>query len=85
MRGMPGQVPPPVEDIEAFWSPMEKASVLRTLAYSFVGSSETVETGLKGFVQSMQPDELIVTGHFYDHAARLQSFEILAELWPRVV
>ena len=44
-RGMPGQVPPPIDDIDAYWSPAEKAMVDHSLAVSFVGSAETVERG----------------------------------------
>src|SRR3546814_1139852 len=31
-RGGPGLVPPPIDDIEAFWSPAEKAMVEQSLA-----------------------------------------------------
>ena len=41
-RGMPGQVPPPIDDIDAYWSPAEKAMVEHSLAVSFVGSVDTV-------------------------------------------
>jgi len=77
-RGRPGQVPPPVDDIDAFWSPAEKASAAMTLLVSAVGSPETVERGLLKFIDVTQPDEIIVTAHIYDHAARLRSFELLA-------
>lgn len=77
-RGMPGKIAPPIDDIEAFWSPAEKASVSRALAYSFVGSGAAVEAGLREFVEAAQPDEVILTAHTYDPAARLRSFEIIA-------
>ena len=37
----PGQVPPPIDDIEAFWSPLEKAGVEHALTHSFVGARRT--------------------------------------------
>jgi len=77
-RGTPGQVPPPIDDIDAFWSPAEKASAGITLLVSVVGSPETVERGLLKFIDVTQPDEIIVTAHIYDHGARLRSFELLA-------
>jgi luciferase family oxidoreductase group 1 len=83
-RGRPGQVPPPIDDIEAFWSPAEKASAGMTLLVSVVGSPETVERGLLKFIDVTQPDEIIVTAHIYDHAARIHSFELLADVHSRL-
>jgi luciferase family oxidoreductase group 1 len=83
-RGMPGQVPPPIDDIDAYWSPAEKAMVERSLACSFVGSAETVEHGLKSFIEATEPDELMITAHIYDQAARLRSLEVLAGVRDRL-
>jgi luciferase family oxidoreductase group 1 len=80
-RGTRGQLPPPIDDIEPYWSPAEKAQVLRMLAYSFVGSPKTVRRGLQSFVSETGADELIVASAIYDHAARLRSYELLAEIW----
>lgn len=79
-RGRPGQLPPPVADIESFWSPAEKAMVSHALAYSFVGTGAQVENGLREVITQLQPDELMLTGHVHDHAARLNSFKIAANL-----
>jgi luciferase family oxidoreductase group 1 len=83
-RGTPGQVPPPIEDIDSFWSPQEKTSASMTLLCSVVGSPQTVERGLLNFIDVTHPDELIVTAHLYDHAARLRSFELLAGIRARL-
>jgi luciferase family oxidoreductase group 1 len=83
-RGTPGQIPPPIDDIDSYWSPQEKASASQTLLCSIVGSPETAERRLLNFLQVMQPDEIIATAHIYDHAARLRSFELLAELLTRI-
>ncbi|WP_142847476.1 LLM class flavin-dependent oxidoreductase [Telmatospirillum sp. J64-1] len=77
-HGNPGKLPPPVDDMDQFWTPQEKAMVARSLLHSMVGSPETVRQGLKEFIGLTQPDELMVTAQIYDHAARLRSFEILA-------
>ncbi len=82
-RGTPGQIPPPVDDIDTYWSPQEKTSASMTLLCSAVGSPETVERGLLNFLEVTQPDEIITTAHIYDHAARLRSFELLAEIRAR--
>ena len=44
-----------------------------------VGSPATVRHGLSEFVQRTGADELIVTSMIYDHAARLRSYELLAQ------
>jgi luciferase family oxidoreductase group 1 len=83
-RGRPGQVPPPIDDIEGFWSAAEKAGVEHALSCSFVGTADTVEKGLRDFLARTRPDELMIAGHFYDHAARLRSLEITAQVRERI-
>jgi hypothetical protein len=82
---MPRQTPPPIDDIETFWSPAEKALASQTLTVSAVGSSETVTRVLRNFVDITNPDELMLTAHIYDHKARLDSFERVAALRSRLV
>ncbi len=79
-RGTRGRLPPPIEDIETYWSPVEKNQVLKMLSRSFVGSPETVRHGLESFIEETSADELIVASAIYDHAARLRSYEILADV-----
>jgi luciferase family oxidoreductase group 1 len=83
-RGAPGQIPPPVLDIDSYWSPQEKASASMTLLCSAVGSPETVERAVDSFMKVTQPDEIIATAHIYDHSARLRSFELLGEIGARL-
>lgn len=83
-RGIPGQVPRPIDDIDRYGMPHERYGVDQALTYSFVGNAETVERGLRAFVGTTKPDELMVTGHFYDHAARIRSFEIAADVRDRL-
>jgi luciferase family oxidoreductase group 1 len=84
-RGTPGQIPPPIEDIDSYWSPAEKASASITLLCSAVGSPERAERRIRKFMELTQPDEVITTAHIYEHAARLRSFELLAEVHSRLV
>ena len=55
------------------------------LACSFVGSGETVRRSLAAFVQETGADELMVAAAIHDHAARLRSYAILAEVAPALV
>jgi alkanesulfonate monooxygenase SsuD/methylene tetrahydromethanopterin reductase-like flavin-dependent oxidoreductase (luciferase family) len=84
VRGTRGQLPPPLDDIETYWSPAERQHASAMLACSFVGSAHTVAEGLKGFVQETGADEIMVASAIYDHAARLRSYEILAETRPQL-
>jgi len=79
-RGTRGRLPPPIDDIEAYWSPVEKDQVVKMLSRSFVGSPETVRHGLESFIEETGADELIVASAIYDHSARLRSYEILADV-----
>jgi luciferase family oxidoreductase group 1 len=83
-RGAPGKVPPPIDDIDSFWSPAEKAAAEDILLFSVVGSAETVERGLRKIIDLTQADELILAAHIYNHAARLRSFAIAANVRDRI-
>ena len=77
-RGTPGLIPPPIDDIEAFWNPVEKLGASRALACAVVGDAATVQDGIRDFIARHRPDELLVTANVFDHAARLRSFEMVA-------
>ncbi len=79
-RGTRGKLQPPIDDIETYWTPAEKAQASSMLACSFVGSADTVREGLEGFLEQTGADELIVASAIYDHAKRLRSYEILADV-----
>ncbi len=79
-RGEKGQMPKPVADMNTIWSPAEKAMVDGALSVSFIGSVETVKPKLAAFIDTYQPDELIVTANVYDQVARLRSLELTASL-----
>jgi luciferase family oxidoreductase group 1 len=78
-RGARGLSQPPIDDIETYWTPEEKAQAGRMLARSIVGSKDTVRAGIAALVEETKADELIIVSDVYDHAARLRSFELIAE------
>lgn len=80
LRGTRGLLRPPIEDIEAYWSPAEKAQASRMLARSFVGSGATVGAELERFIAETGVDELMVASAIHDHVARLRSYAILADV-----
>lgn len=81
VRGVRGQLQPPIEDIESYWSPAEKAQASSMLACSFAGSPPTVREKLEQFLEQTGVDELIVASAIYEHEARLRSYQLLAEIW----
>lgn len=80
LKNQRSKLQPPIEDIDAVWSPAEKAGVEGFLRYAFVGSPETVKRGLASFIDATGADEVITTARIYDPQARLRSFELLARL-----
>src|SRR5271157_4174336 len=79
-RGARGLSQPPIDDIETYWSPLEKVQATRMLARSIVGSRDTVRAGIEALVAETAADELIVVSDVYDHVARLRSFELIAQV-----
>ena len=80
VRGTRGRLRPPIDDIETYWSPAEKAQASAMLACSFVGSLDTVRLSLERFLEKTNADELMIASAIFDHAARLRSYEIFSEI-----
>jgi len=79
-RGRRSVSHPPIDDIETFWTPVEKAQVMQMLARSIIGSPSTVRAGMEALIAETGADELIIVSDVYDHQARLRSFELIAEV-----
>jgi luciferase family oxidoreductase group 1 len=71
---------PPVESMDGLWSAPEEAYVRRQLAGSVVGAPDRVRRGLEAVIAETEIDEVLVTAQIFDHAARLHSFELVAEV-----
>ena len=78
IRNHPGPLAPPVEKLD--WNPFEESAVASRFRAAVVGSAETVRRGLELFLAETQVDELIIATTLYDHAARLRSYEMVAEM-----
>jgi luciferase family oxidoreductase group 1 len=79
LRGARQLSQPPIEDIETYWSPREKAQAKQMLARSVIGSRDTVRDGLKALIDETGADEVMIVSDIYDHTRRLRSFEIIAD------
>jgi luciferase family oxidoreductase group 1 len=80
-RGRPSQLQPPVDDITSLLEPLDILGLEQMLAYSAVGSPDTVRQGIDRVVAQLEPDEIIVASAIYDHGARVRSYELTAEAY----
>ena len=77
--GRPGQLPRPTHDLSDIPAPiLDQARY--ALSCSAVGSPATVRRDLTGLIARYRPDEVMITGMMYDHAARVRSLEIAASI-----
>ena len=79
-RGHPVQLQPPIDSMDALWSPLERVQVEHVLREAIIGGPETVRQRLEAFVARTGADELMISSHIYDHGARLRSYEIVASV-----
>ncbi len=79
-RGRPVQLQPPIDSMDALWSPFERARVEHVLREAIIGGPDTVRKRLQAFVARTGADELMITSHIHDHAARVHSYGIVASL-----
>jgi len=79
IRGARSLSQPPIDDIEAYWTPAEKAQAERMLACSIVGGPAAVRAGLDALLARTGADELMIVADIFDHAARLKSVALTAE------
>jgi luciferase family oxidoreductase group 1 len=78
VRGTRGLLRPPIDDIETYWAPHEKAQASRMLARALVGGPKTIARGLADLLAETGADEIMVASAIHDPAARRRSYAILA-------
>ncbi len=81
IKQKPGKIPPPVENMDAIWNEREKALVASRTGGSIIGSKATVKRKLEEFLEQTNADEIMVNAMIFDHAKRLRSYEIIAEIF----
>lgn len=77
--GRAGKLPLPQHDLSEIPAAM-RAEVDRALSCAAVGAPATLRGQLAALIETYQPDEILLTGMIHDHAARLRSFQIAAEV-----
>jgi len=80
MRGQSLMQKPPVETMNGLWLPHEREAVMDFLGLAMVGGPEKIRAKLDVLLEQTDADELIFTCDMYEHADRLRSYEILAQV-----
>jgi luciferase family oxidoreductase group 1 len=78
--GRPGRFPSPEEAAAYQYSPQEEAIARSWTGSHVVGSPERVRKELLELADRTGADELMITSMLHDHAARLRSYELVADV-----
>lgn len=78
--GQPKRLPPPVAGYLDSIAPHQRDMLDEVLSCAAIGSPDTVKRKLNAFIEQTGADELMITSQIFDHAARLQSYQITASL-----
>lgn len=71
---------PPVAMTDDLRQMLKHPAVDQMLKYSFIGSKASVKKQVKAFLAETQVDELIAVTNIYDHADRVKSYQLFAEI-----
>ena len=71
---------PPVENMDAYWNPMEKEMVTSMTNVTFLGSKETIRQQMADFQEKYNVDEIMAVSYIYDPDKQKRSYEILKEV-----
>ena len=83
-RGRPAQLPPPTQDFEASIDAQDRALLAQMSSCSAVGSLDSIQQDISGFIERTGADELMLVCSIFEHEKRVQSFGIAAELMERI-
>ena len=78
--GRPSKLPPPVKNYWQTIGPAERAMLDQVLSCSAIGAPDTVVQQLRDFINKTGADELMITSQIFDHADRLRSYELTAQV-----
>jgi len=79
VRNRRAPIPPPVENMDALWSPGERLAVAERMALMVVGGPARVAANLQEIIRATDADELIMVSDAYEREDRLRSYEIIAK------
>lgn len=80
-RGNPGLLPTPEEAASYPYTALDRQMIDSRLADQVVGGPDTVRRTMDALIERTGADEVMVTTQVHDHADRLRSYDILADLY----
>lgn len=78
--GRPGRLPPPQAGYLESLPPQARGMLDEVLSCTAIGSPATVHQQMRAFIDRNAPDELMLVSNMHDHAARVRSHAIAAQL-----
>ena len=78
--GHPKRLQAPLEGYMGSIGAQERALLSQILSCAAIGSRDKIKRELQAFIAQTGADELMITSQIFDHAARLRSYEITAEV-----
>lgn len=82
MKGKPTHFQPPIDDLEAVWTPREIAMFKEKLASesTIVGTPDVVREKLRAFIKKTRANEIIVNSQIFHQEYRLRSYSIVGDM-----
>ena len=80
-RRAPDPLPDPRGGRGARVQPAEEQSISALSGSAMIGGPDTVREKLEAFVERTAADELMITTMVHDHADRIRSYELIADLY----
>jgi luciferase family oxidoreductase group 1 len=80
IRNQSVELVPSVDSMGPLWEDGERAAVANRMNAAIVGSLRTVKSGLEKLITDIAANEVIVISDTYEHADRLRSYELVAEI-----
>jgi luciferase family oxidoreductase group 1 len=77
--GMPIPLPPPSKEFEKQVVAFGQIPLEELMSIAFVGAPSTIADSVRGFSETTRPNELMIVSQIYDHAARVRSYELIAQ------
>lgn len=82
--GRAGRMPSPEEALAHRYTPEEEAGIAQFRRLQIVGTPERVRSAIERVAESTSADEVMIATHAHDSAARVRSYELVAEAFGRV-
>ncbi|NCI46585.1 LLM class flavin-dependent oxidoreductase [Sediminibacterium soli] len=76
-------LPPPVASMDDIWTEREKLGVMQMTAYSFLGTTDTLQKQLQSFLDTTGVDEIMTASHIYSVEKKQRSMELVAQLFKK--